>query len=158
MKKFNKALSVLCVVYGKDFTQELAKAYAMVLREYQEEDLVRAGMALAEGEFFPRPFDFIQILSPAKISVKDRADDAWNTIVAKSCGANGIVIEDPLTFKAMKGVCDQYMIARSNEFQLNNYQKRFTASYRVLAAADGDQDNLARIEGKGFSRIGAGHE
>lgn len=157
MEKFNEMFGVLCAIFDKPMTKELAMAYKHALRRFTEDDLVKAGEILMDGDFFPRPGAFSKILEPQKPCSRDSANSAWSSV--KHWAWEKGTTPGPMSFKAMRGVCDRFMLDRANEHEIKEYGFAFRSNYEILLAKEEAEENRIKIEGRTPDElIGAGDE
>lgn len=157
MKDFNKILGLLGDSFGREITPRILQAYSMALNEYDEKKLIAAGVELMKGEYFPKPFDFIQLLEPKKPRPRDAANSAWAAV--KHWAWEKGTPPDRMSFKAMRGVCDRFMLERADEHEINGYGFAFRSNYEILLAKEEAEENRLKIEGRApCGLIGEGHE
>lgn len=150
MEKFNETINALCAVFDRKVSKELVKAYQFALRNFDEDQLVAAGAELMNGQYFPKPYDFIQLISPDAPPTKDCADAAWSRI--KDWAFCGGEIPNQTEFRAMRGVCDKYMIMNADERELKSYGFSFRSAYLVNVEREKNAETRERIEGGGEMR------
>jgi hypothetical protein len=133
-KMFNKYMSILAEIHGKDLSAALLEAYWLILKSYSDSECETAfNRMMVESRFFPKPADIIESITKASPCVQDAAQDQVNVVMRQIRDLGSYrtpVFDDPITKSLMSSRWSWQSVCSMTESELKWWAKEFIDAYQ----------------------------
>lgn len=141
--QFAEGMTALSLVFGKEVTKPLARAYFMALQEYPINNVLSAiDNHVKNGKFFPKPIELADIINTGKPNNNDKALLAWLSIeraISKLGPYRTLELNDRLAMEIIKHVGGWSNLCSLTTKELDFKKRDFIQAYTTTAITD-DKD------------------
>lgn len=153
--KFKEYLATLCELHDRTMSKLLTDLYWRVLEPFTDEECEHAFKELIYlSKFFPKPADFIEILTGKK---ENRATAAWLDVlgaVKKVGNYQSVKFSDSIIHSVIQAMGGWPQLCLMNNDEVKWKQREFERLYEVISARGGNHPDYlpGTIEMDNFQR------